>query len=417
MSVVRLALAGAGGRGTHYTNWVLEHPELARVVAIAEPRDRVRKEFAKRHGIPDEHCFTSWEEMANAGRIADAVLICTQDRMHTEPAIAFAGAGWHVLLEKPMAPTAEECERIVAAARSGGGIFAVCHVLRYTPYTKALKGILDSGTIGDIITVQHLEPVGYWHFAHSYVRGPWRNEAESSPMLLAKSCHDLDWLRHIVGKPLTKVSSFGNLRHFRAENAPEGSTERCVSCAAEPGCAYSATKIYGKSLEQPTFALRHVLEVIDEPHLDKAMQDGPYGKCVYRTDNDVVDHQVVNMEFGGGATGTFTVTAFTPMEDRKTRIFGSQGMIEGDGEEIRVFDFNTEKTVMTKIRTRYGVGAGAGHGGGDAGLIEAFVRAVADGDQSLVLSGPDESLETHLAVFAAERARLNDTVERVETGS
>ncbi|HZE37534.1 MAG TPA: Gfo/Idh/MocA family oxidoreductase [Stackebrandtia sp.] len=414
MSPVRLAVVGAGGRGRQYASWALNHPEAATVVAVAEPREEVRAEFAAQHGIAPDMCFTHWEHLLGAGRIADAVLICTQDRMHTEPAIAFADDGWNILLEKPMAPTPEECREIVNAARKGGGVFAVCHVLRYTPYTKTLKSILDSGAIGDIVSVQHLEPVGYWHFAHSYVRGPWRNEAESSSMLLAKSCHDLDWLRHVVGVPFARVSSFGSLKHFRSDNAPAGATHRCVSCPVQDDCAYSATRIYGNGLKERTFAIRHVVDVLEEARLEKALQDGPYGRCVYDTDNDVVDNQVVSMEFADGTTGSFTVTAFTPMEDRKTRIFGSQGMIEGDGDEVRVFDFNTEKTTVTKIKKIGGVGAGAGHGGGDAGLIEAFVRAVGENDQSLVLSGPDESLETHLAVFAAEEARLEGAVKSVE---
>ncbi len=411
---VKLAVVGVGGRGRAYARWALEHPEIATIVAVAEPRRHVREAFADLHGIDPRHRYTDWRELLSGGRVADAVMICTQDRLHTEPAIAFADDGWHVLLEKPMAPTPEECERIVAAAHRGGGVFAVCHVLRYTPYTKALKQIVDSGDIGDVVSVQHLEPVGYWHFAHSYVRGPWRNEAESSPMLLAKSCHDLDWLRHIVGRPFQRVSSFGGRRHFRPESAPEGSGTRCITCTVEPTCPYSAKRLYSEALLNKTFSVHHVLDVLDDPHLEKALQDGPYGQCVYHADNDVVDHQVVNMEFAGGVTGSFTVTGFTPFEDRKTRIFGSHGSIEGDGEHIRVYDFLTEKTTITKAKTT-GVGAGAGHGGGDAGLVEAFVRAVAEEDQSLVLSGPDESLETHLAVFAAERARLDGTVETLTT--
>ena len=407
---VKLAVVGTGGRGRTYADWALEHPESATVVAVAEPRRHIRETFADLHGIDPQHRYADWRELQSAGRVADAVIISTQDRMHTEPAVAFADDGWNIMLEKPMAPTVEECERIVAAVHRGGGIFAVCHVLRYTPYTKALKRIIDDGDIGDIISVQHLEPVGYWHFAHSFVRGPWRNEALSSPMLLAKSCHDLDWLRHIVGRPFSRVTSFGGLRHFRPESAPEGSSTRCVTCNVEPTCPFSAKRIYGEGLRHKSFAVRHVLEIPTEAHLEKALQDGPYGKCVYRTDNDVVDHQVVNMEFTGGITASFTVTGFTPFEDRKTRIFGSRGSLEGDGQYIKVFDFLTEKTTVTKVRTT-GVGAGAGHGGGDAGMVEAFVHAVAENDRSLILSGPDESLETHSAVFAAERSRLKGTVE------
>lgn len=409
MAKVKLAVVGAGGRGRTYAQWVLENLDAAQVVAVAEPRDDIRTTFAREHGIDDSRCFTDWRDLFAAGRIADAVLICTQDRMHTEPAIAFAGDGWHVMLEKPMAPTPEECEQIVAAAGKGGGIFAVCHVLRYNPYTRALKQIIDSGEIGDIVSVQHLEPVGYWHFAHSYVRGPWRNEAESSPMLLAKSCHDLDWLRHVVGRPYRRLSSFGSLRHFTSENAPAGSAKRCVSCSVESNCPYSAKRIYTNGLDENSFTVR-TLNVSTRTQLDVALREGPFGKCVYHTDNDVVDHQVVNMEFAGGITGSFTVTAFTPFEERKTRIFGSRATVEGDGQYIRVFDFLTEKTTVTKAKAPR-IGAGTGHGGGDAGMVKAFVNAVAHDDQSLVLSGPDESLETHLAVFAAERARHDGTVE------
>lgn len=412
MSTVKLAVVGVGGRGGVYSDWAYSFPEKAQVVAVAEPRAEVRAAFARKHGIAEERCFADWRRLAEAGRVADAVLVCTQDRLHTEPAVAFASAGWNVLLEKPMAPTADECSEIVAAARSGGGVFAVCHVMRYTAFTKVLKQILDSGAIGDIVSVQHLEPIGFWHFAHSFVRGPWRNEAESSPMLLAKSCHDLDWLRFIVGQPFTRVSSFGNLRHFRSENAPVGSGDRCVTCAVEPDCPYSAKRIYATGLAERNFTIRHVVNVLDQEHLDAALRDGPYGKCVYHTDNDVVDHQVVNMEFANGVTASFTATAFTQHEPRKTRIFGSQGLLEGDGYEVSVLDFNTEKTTTTPVKMP--VGPGSGHSGGDGALMAAFVDAVAQSDPSLVLSGPDESLETHLAVFAAERARHKGTVEAVE---
>lgn len=413
MSVVKLAVVGAGGRGGVYSDWALDHPESAQVTAVAEPRADVRDRVAQRHHITSAQQFDDWRQLLAAGRVADAVLICTQDRMHTQPAVAFAEAGWNVLLEKPMAPTAEECAEIVAAAKAGGGIFAVCHVMRYTAYTQKLKAAVDSGAIGDVVSVQHLEPIGFWHFAHSFVRGPWRNEAESSPMLLAKSCHDLDWLRHIVGHPFQRVSSFGNLRHFRPENAPAGATDRCVTCPAEPDCAYSAKKIYSRGLAERNFTVRHVLDVLDQPHLDKALADGPYGKCVYHTDNDVVDHQVVNMEFANGVTAAFTATAFTPHEKRKTRIFGSEGMIEGDGDLLHVYNFNTEQTTTTRIESP-GSRAGSGHGGGDGALMQAFTKAVAAGDGASVLSGPEESLETHLAVFASERARHKGTVEQIE---
>ena len=203
---IEIALAGAGDRGSTYSSFALEHPGQARIAAVAEPRELHRNRIAKLHSIPDDMVFSSWEEMAARPKLADAVIIATQDNMHTGPAVAFARKGYSILLEKPMAPNAGECAQIVDAVRQSGVVFAVCHVLRYTAYTRKLKEILNSGAIGDIVSVQHLEPVGYWHQAHSFVRGNWRNTAESSFMLLAKSCHDMDWLRFIVNKPCREVS-------------------------------------------------------------------------------------------------------------------------------------------------------------------------------------------------------------------
>ncbi|MBR5023733.1 MAG: Gfo/Idh/MocA family oxidoreductase, partial [Victivallales bacterium] len=195
MKQVKILIVGCGARGSGYGRFVLQCPERAKVVAIAEPIPERRNAVGDAHNVPPEYRFNSWEDVARLPRLADAVLICTQDQMHEAPAIAFAQLGYDILLEKPMAPTAESCRRIVAAVKKAGVLFAVCHVLRYTAYTRKLKEVLASGAIGEIINIQHLEPVGYWHQAHSFVRGNWRNEEESSFMLLAKCCHDVDWLR------------------------------------------------------------------------------------------------------------------------------------------------------------------------------------------------------------------------------
>lgn len=407
-----LVVVGAGGRGSTYASWVAEHPDRARVVGVAEPREPARRRIAEQHGLGPDATYASWQDLLAAGRIADAAIVTTQDQQHVEPAVALAGQGYHLLLEKPMAPTVEGCRAIVAAIERAGVLLAVCHVLRYTPYTRALRQILDSGRIGGIVSVQHLEPVGYWHQAHSFVRGNWRREDSSSFMLMAKSCHDVDWLRHIVGRPIERVSSFGRRTHFRPENAPAGAADRCLHCPVEPDCPYSAPRIYlGRLRAGDTGWPVNVLA--DEPteaSVLAALADGPYGRCVYRCDNDVVDHQVVGIEFAGGATATFTMTAFTRQEHRRTQIFGTRGSIDGDGERLSVFDFVTERTEVLDA-TAGGADAASGHGGGDAGLMDAFTQALAERDGARILSGPDESLETHLAVFAAERARHAGTVE------
>lgn len=410
---VTIAVAGAGSRGNSYSDWVLENPTRAKVIAVAEPNPVRRQRFAERHGIPAEQVFETWEELAAAGRIADGVIVATLDTMHHAPVLSFAALGYHILVEKPLAPTEQECREMVAAAKDV--LFAVGHVLRYTPYTKALKQVVDAGRIGEIVSVQHLEPVGYWHQAHSFVRGNWRNTNVSAPMLMAKSCHDVDWLHYIVGQPISKVASFGGLKHFTAANAPEGAADRCLDCKVEANCPFSAVRFYGTRLAEGKhgWPLDVVLDEFTEPALARALREGPYGRCVYACDNDVVDHQVAALEFANGVTGTFTMTAFTEMSHRQTRIFGTRGQIEGDGELLRIFDFLTGKSETVDTQAGADATAAGGHGGGDAGLMDAFVTAVQTGDSSHILSGPAETLASHVAAFAAERARHTEAVEEV----
>ncbi|MFG3000379.1 Gfo/Idh/MocA family protein [Streptomyces sp. NPDC048340] len=411
-SGITLAVVGAGDRGTGHARWALAHPDRATVVAVAEPRKVRRDRLATAHGLDAGSVVDDWRELAARGRIADAVLICTLDREHLEPVLAFAALGYHIMLEKPMALTEEECRRIVAAVEEAGVILSVGHVLRYTPYTQALKRVLDSGRIGDVVSVQHLEPVGFWHQAHSFVRGNWRREDEATSMLMAKSCHDLDWLQYVLGRPPVRVSSFGRLSHFRPENRPAGAADRCLDCTVETACPYSAKRDYGDRLAEGRhgWPLSVLVDEFTPRALETALREGPYGRCVYACDNDVVDHQVVAMEFDSGATATFTMTAFTEQADRQTRIFGTRGELRGDGMQLRVYDFLTRTEEVLGIGAEGAMDAAGGHGGGDAGLMDAFVGAVATGDPGLVKSGPHESLISHLTVLAAERARRDNTV-------
>ncbi|WP_051732142.1 Gfo/Idh/MocA family protein [Kitasatospora phosalacinea] len=409
---LRLLLVGAGGRGTTYADYAAATGR-ARIVAVAEPDAGRAAAALRRH--PSAALFDDWRALAELAPDADAVIIATQDAEHREPAVRFASLGYHILLEKPMATSEEDARQISEAVEKAGVMLAVCHVLRYTPYTRGVKEIVDSGVLGEVITVEHLEPVGWWHQAHSYVRGNWRRENEATPMLLAKSSHDLDWLSYIVGSPVAKVSSFGALSHFRPENRPAGAAANCLDCPVEPSCPYSAPRLYLGCLGDPDrerWPLNAVTAARTPEGVVEALREGPYGRCVYACDNDVVDHQVVNLEYANGATASFTMTAFTPFTHRKTRIFGTRGSLDGDGVRATVTDFVTgrEETLQLGVD---GPDAGSGHGGGDERLVDAFLDALTTGDAAHILSDPATSLESHLVAWAAERARHTDTVQTV----
>ena len=415
MTPVKLIIAGAGSRGWGYSRYASLYPEQAVVVGTAEPRPFYRQRMVEANGIAPENTFNDWTEMAAREKFADAVIISMPDALHAEPAIAFAKKGYAILLEKPMAPTAEECRQVAAAAKANKVMLAVCHVLRYTAYTQKLKSIVDSGLIGEVVSVQHLEPVGYWHQGHSFVRGNWRNTRESSFMLLAKSCHDIDWLSYIIGQPCRLVSSFGSLSHFKKDHKPveAGAAVRCLDCAYEAQCAYSACKMYQGLLRQGLFGwpLDVITNDFSEAGVTQALLEGPDGRLVYECDNDVVDHQVVNLLYANGATASFTMTAFDEGGDRRTTLFGTRGELRSDGRKITHFDFLTDKTEVIDATTPEM--EASGHGGGDFGLMERFLAAVAANDPAIILSGADATLESHLTVFAAEQSRLEGRTVQV----
>lgn len=386
------------------------------MIAVAEPDRSRRERLAAEHNIRHELQFGDWRALAEPPLRADAVLITTQDADHAEPCERFAELGYHILCEKPMAPSEPDAARMAAAVQRAGVLFAVCHSLRYTTYTRALIELLTSGRIGQVVSVQHLEPVGWWHFAHSYVRGNWRREDLSSSLLMAKCCHDLDWLGYVIGARPTRVFSFGRLTHFRPEHRPAGAADRCLACVVEPDCPYSAPRLYRSCLGDKRWEhwpLGAVTDIPTEQALAAALAEGPYGRCVYDCDNDVVDNQVVALDYDNGVTATHTVTAFTEMAQRKTRIFGTHGRIEGDGHQLTVHDFRAGPTAAVEtitLRSGQDRDPVSAHDDGDQALVTAFLTAVANGDPTPILSGPGESVDSHRVVWAAEHARHSGTV-------
>ena len=259
--------------------------------------------------------------------------------------------------------------------------------------------------------IQHIEPIGWWHFAHSYVRGNWRREEGDAGSLMAKSCHDIDVIKCLMGESkCIKVQSFGNLTHFRKENKPEGASSRCLDCKVERDCPYSAVKTYLDPVKRgwPNGFCFVVADVPDIENITDALRNGPYGRCVYDSDNDVCDNQVVNLEFEGGAIASFTMCAFTErMCKRSIKVFGTHGEIileEGKKNSLTMYNFNTRKrTSYTSIGPQE-LTTMQGHGCGDYYLMRAFVSAVASNDPSLTSNGED-SLRGHRIVFAAEKSR------------
>jgi predicted dehydrogenase len=339
------------------------------------------------------------------------------DALHLQPALVAIEHGASILLEKPICPTEEDVLVVREASRQRGSDITVAHVLRYTPFFGQIKQLLDSGVIGRLQTLRHSEQVGYWHFAHSYVRGNWRRAAESSPMILAKACHDLDILRWLAGAPCAELTSFGSLSHFSLGNAPDGATERCdQGCKVERTCPYSAQRIYLEKLP-PQGGWPHTVVSLDASPLGiaQALHEGPYGRCVYMCDNDVLDHQVVSMRFANGVSATLNVSAFTGENTRRVHLMGSHGEITGNfiTNEIIVTDFRTDEVRWVQ----FSVPGDGMHGGGDDGIMADFLaRAQQRRRRSQVappLTSLQESLDSHFMAFAAERSRHSGSTIRL----
>lgn len=412
MKQITVAIAGCGARGQDtYAHCQERFPERMKIVAAADIRPEKLEQMREAFQLSPEQCFASAEEMLNRPRLADVMLICTPDKQHYAQAMAALKLDYHLLLEKPIAPTAQECRDIETLALERNRQVVVCHVLRYTVFYQKLKELLDADAIGELVSIQAIEQVGYWHQAHSFVRGNWRNAELSTPMILQKCCHDMDILLWLAGRHCQKVSSFGSLRHFTKENAPAGAPARCTDgCPAEAKCPYSAPRFYLDKVEKGELGWPvNVLTVHPtQESVMEALRNGPYGRCVYQCDNNVVDHQVVNLELEGGLTVNFTMCGFTAYNGREIRLMGTMGEIVGDmrANTIQVRPFVGEETLIdvTKLTEDF-----SGHAGGDARMMDDFLRLVAGEEPgSGALTSISRSVESHLVALAAEQSRLEN---------
>lgn len=395
-------LIGAGARGARaYAPYALKNPHELNMVAVAEPNKDRREQFQRDHRLQDERTFASWKDVLALGKIADIAIICTQDRAHFQPTMQALELGYDVLLEKPMSPDPLECIEMKQAAEKHGRVLTICHVLRYTPFWMTIRDVIAKGTIGDVASIQLNENVEVMHMSHSFVRGNWKNKEGSSPMILQKSCHDMDVISYIIDKKCERISSYGSLMHFKEENKPAGAPKRCLDgCPVAQECPFHAGRFY---LDKGRHWAKHFTSDDSNEGIVKALQETDYGKCVYQSDNNVVDHQVVNMEFSGGATATFSMCGFTRDQTRDIQVMGTKGEIRANMEanQISIYDFLTQNETIINLDA-----SPSGHGGGDDGIVRSFLHELNQDEKPNSRSSAAASLQSHLMAFAAETSRL-----------
>jgi predicted dehydrogenase len=407
---VKLALIGAGNRGQGiFGQYALDMPHRARFTAVVEPDKDKREFFSASHEVPAERSFDSLEAfMASGINDIDGVVIATLEDLRIEPVFKAMERNWHILVEKPLCTSKEELIKLYDATRDYENILIVCHQMRLTPVYKTIKELIDSGKYGDIVSIQHSENVCWHHMAHSFVRGLFNND-RLTPMLLAKSCHDMDLLTYLIGKKAVKVSSFGSLKYFTRENCPEGAPQYCLEgCPHYQTCPYDVSKIYFDEDTDPAY-IRQMGVVKSKEHLRELMLKNRFGKCVFQSDNNVVDNQTVQIEFEDNITVSFTMCAHNAKERRMTKISMTNGEIEynGMGHYIKAgsFEPRRDETIDLVIKGT--------HGGGDRAIMDNFVDAIVSGDKSILLTPIKDSLEGHLLVFAAEESRKNEKIIRL----
>ncbi len=401
---IRVCLIGAGQRGTHLARQLDYFLGKAKLVAIAEPGESARLSIAKEFSLAKETCFPGWKELVESNIHCDAAIIATLDNQHTAPVLACLEKGWDILLEKPVADRFEDILKIEQAREKSGKLISVCQTLRYKNNFRKVKELVDDGEIGEVVTLEYLEAIGNIRFSHNYVRGKWGREEDNTFLLLHKSSHDLDFISWIIDKPCLKVSSYGGLKYFNPDNAPKGAAPRCGNeCQIEQSCIYSALKLYVNT-DRTTWPANTVSKDHSlQSHLD-VINKGPLGKCVWRSGNNVVDHQIVSMEFEDNVTATFTMSGFTSFIGRRIRIHGTTGDLffdeanqlirltkYGSGEE-KEFSFDPDPYTHPE----------------DQGIVGNWIEAIRKNDVSGIAVDIREVIKTHSIVFAAEKSRLEN---------
>ncbi|MBQ7879995.1 MAG: Gfo/Idh/MocA family oxidoreductase [Clostridia bacterium] len=426
MQQVSLIIVGNGDRANCYCKYALVHPEELKIAAIVDPSERKRKEGAEKYGVPQDRCFESVEKCIEYhdknGKIADAVFNGTMDELHYETAIPFLKKGYHMLLEKPVVNNIEQLLDIQKTAEENGCLLMVCHVLRYTPFFRAIKELILQGEIGEIVHIESSENVGVAHSSNSYIRGKWNStEKCGSSMLLAKCCHDLDLLCWLNGETSpTRIASFGGRNFIVPEKAPAGAGEKClVDCPHVDTCQYSAKSIYVKNDKFPWYSWdcidKHYNDISREEKTESLKTFNKHGECAYKTGSDLVDHQTVMLQFKNGSTATHNLLQGTVLARRLIRIVGTKGEIEGSIDNSRFtvyrYDFDTAWCKSEDVDVRKLIAEGDHHAGGDFGIIQDFVNMLRGGEVSVSCTKIQDSVYGHLCVYKADES-MQDLTEK-----
>ncbi|HKL94341.1 MAG TPA: Gfo/Idh/MocA family oxidoreductase [Clostridia bacterium] len=404
-----ISVIGLGNRGTEYMLITKLFCKNVKIVALCDISQQALDDIAPRYKIPKENCFLSADDFFAKGRISDAVFICTQDKTHYEIGKRAIELGYQILMEKPVSDNLAECIELRDLAKTHNVNVVVCHVLRYSNYYQKIKNTIRSGDIGKIVNINHTENVGYFHFAHSYVRGNWKSAISSTPSLMAKCCHDLDLIQWFMESECTSISSYGGLSIFKKDNAPEGAAERCLDCKVS-NCPYNAVNLY---LTDPFWKAKFIKYLrrtltgkskSTKEDVKNALEIGDYGRCVYFSQNDVSDHQVVAMQFANGATATHTLNAFSNTMMRESHIVGTKGELIAYDKKLKMNIFGGRRRTLNRgsIIT--------GHIEGDFRTVIAFCKLL-NGKLSETLMRDvtfiSDTISSHQIVMAAEKSRCN----------
>lgn len=403
MKKIKIGIIGFGNRGRIYSNFIMDSLDKVEYLAVCDYRAKELKDSISKYNVP--YIFDNVDDFFKAKLPLDVVFICSMDQYHYQHALMALEAGYNILLEKPVSNNLEEVLTLNEIATKKNLKVIVTYVLRYSYFYKLIKEVLDSKEIGDIININTTENVAYWHQAHSYVRGNWRNSKVTGPMILTKCSHDMDLIYWLMGKNVTKISSFGNNNYLNAKNAPKDASDYCTDCQNKDTCPFNAYRFY---LENKEWLRPMVGDDLSDEKIIQYLDHSQYSRCVFKCDNDVVDHQIVNIEFADKSTASHTMNAYTRWCYRDIKIMGTKGCIEGDFEKkmFTVYHFldNSKRDVdITKYTTDF-----VGHGGGDRIMFNQLIDYLLTNSKSIQLTSIQESVMSHEMCFAAEKSRLND---------